>query len=68
MNGSHGSGAVNATSNYYHSEYKNTQNPGTLWYHDHAMHATRHNVAVGLAGLWLIRNQSIEYVLPFGQF
>lgn len=26
------------------NRYPNIQNPGNLWYHDHAMRATRYNV------------------------
>jgi FtsP/CotA-like multicopper oxidase with cupredoxin domain len=47
---------INAVNNTYHA----TQYPGTLWYHDHAMHATKHNVAQGLAGMFLIRDKNIE--------
>ena len=30
--------------------YPNTQEPTTLWYHDHALGVTRLNVLMGLAG------------------
>ena len=36
--------------------YPNAQQPGTLWYHDHAMSSTKFNVANGLFGFYLIRN------------
>lgn len=34
--------------------YNNTQEPTTLWYHDHALGLTRINVYSGLAGFYLI--------------
>ena len=34
-------------------EYPNSQDSGTLWYHDHAMGITRLNVYAGLAGMYL---------------
>ena len=37
--------------------YKNTQLPGTLWYHDHAMGVTRLNVAAGLHSFYIIRDK-----------
>lgn len=36
--------------------YPNTQEPTTLWYHDHALGITRLNVYNGLAGFYLLRN------------
>ncbi|MEJ2240631.1 MAG: multicopper oxidase domain-containing protein [Candidatus Bathyarchaeota archaeon] len=36
--------------------YNNTQNPTTLWYHDHALGITRLNVMSGLAGFYLLRD------------
>ena len=38
------------------NRYPNAQNPGTLWYHDHAMRLTNYNAISGLAGFYLIRN------------
>jgi FtsP/CotA-like multicopper oxidase with cupredoxin domain len=35
------------------NRYPNKQNPGTLWYHDHAMRLTNFNVKHGLAGLYI---------------
>ena len=35
--------------------YANDQQPGTLWYHDHAVGITRLNVYAGLAGVYLLR-------------
>lgn len=50
-------------------EYPNTQNGATLWYHDHALGVTRLNVYMGLAGFYLIRDES-EFALnlPRGPF
>ena len=50
-------------------EYPNTQNGATLWYHDHALGVTRLNVYMGLAGFYLIRDES-EFALnlPRAQF
>lgn len=41
--------------------YPNTQNPTTLWYHDHALGITRLNVYAGLAGFYLLRNPKKEH-------
>ncbi|KAG8366711.1 hypothetical protein BUALT_Bualt17G0107800 [Buddleja alternifolia] len=46
----------------YH--YHNTQHPGTLWYHDHAMGLTRVNILAGLSGAYVIRHPLVE--LPLG--
>ena len=37
--------------------YPNTQEPTTLWYHDHTLGITRLNVYAGLAGFYLIREK-----------
>lgn len=37
--------------------YPNTQEPATLWYHDHALGMTRLNVYAGLAGFYLLREE-----------
>lgn len=37
-------------------KYPNTQEAGTIWYHDHAMGTTHTNVWAGLAGFYLIRD------------
>lgn len=39
-------------------EYKNDQEAGTLWYHDHALGITRLNVYAGLAGFYLLRDKN----------
>jgi FtsP/CotA-like multicopper oxidase with cupredoxin domain len=36
--------------------YANTQQSATLWFHDHALGATRLNVYSGLAGIYLLRD------------
>ncbi len=48
-------------------EYPNDQQPGTLWYHDHALGSTRLNVYAGLAAFYLLRDP-IENSLPNGQY
>lgn len=45
------------------SRYPNKQNPGNLWYHDHAMRLTLYNVRYGLAGLYILRDPQVEKVL-----
>lgn len=37
-------------------QYPNRQEPTTLWFHDHALGATRLNVYAGLAAFYLLRN------------
>jgi spore coat protein A len=52
-----------------HYTYHNDQTSTMLWYHDHAMHATRFNVYAGLAGVWLIRdNEEDALNLPQGKY
>ncbi|OMO88072.1 Multicopper oxidase, type 1 [Corchorus olitorius] len=50
----------------YH--YNNNQQPGNLWYHDHAMGLTRVNVLAGLIGAYIIRHPDVEgpLKLPYG--
>ncbi|PON78728.1 Copper-resistance protein [Parasponia andersonii] len=40
--------------------YRNHQQPGNLWYHDHAMGLTRVNLLAGLIGSYVIRHPEIE--------
>lgn len=40
--------------------YNNTQEPGTLWFHDHALGATRTNVYSGMAAFYLLRDPANE--------
>jgi FtsP/CotA-like multicopper oxidase with cupredoxin domain len=46
-------------SNYKINRYPNRQNPGNLWYHDHAMHLTDYNVRFGLAGFYILRDEKV---------
>lgn len=39
--------------------YPNTQLPGSLYYHDHAMSSTGLNVYKGLSGMYTLRNWTI---------
>lgn len=39
-------------------QYQNTQEAGTLWYHDHALGITRTNVYMGLAGFYVLRDNN----------
>ena len=50
--------------------YNNTQEPATLWYHDHALGLTRINVYSGLAGYYLLRDpaDAIAPLLPSGAY
>lgn len=42
----------------YH--YTNNQQPGNMWYHDHALGLTRVNVVAGLFGTYILRHPPIE--------
>jgi FtsP/CotA-like multicopper oxidase with cupredoxin domain len=49
--------------------YPNIQPAGILWYHDHALGITRLNVMMGLAGLYLLRDDAeMALNLPSGEF
>ena len=50
--------------------YPNTQNPTTLWYHDHVLGTTRLGIYAGLSGFYLIRDpkNKIEPLLPSGDY
>jgi FtsP/CotA-like multicopper oxidase with cupredoxin domain len=51
----------------YH--YPNSQLPGTVWYHDHAIGITRLNVYMGMAGFYLITDEFEESLgLPSGNY
>ncbi len=41
-------------------EYPNSQEPGTLWFHDHALGITRLNVYAGLAGFYFLKDPAHE--------
>ncbi len=49
-------GAFNVNGNAYH--YDNDQEAATLWYHDHALGITRLNVYAGLAGYYLLTDDT----------
>lgn len=51
-------------------EYPNSQEPTTLWYHDHALGITRLNVFSGLAGFYLLKNPELPFldILPSGEY
>ncbi|KFK44386.1 hypothetical protein AALP_AA1G250800 [Arabis alpina] len=42
------------------SHYENKQQPGNMWYHDHAMGLTRVNLLAGLLGAYVLRHHEIE--------
>ncbi|KAL9229270.1 hypothetical protein vseg_004755 [Gypsophila vaccaria] len=46
------------TKRTYH--YHNSQQPGTMWYHDHAMGLTRINLLAGLIGAYVVRDPKVE--------
>jgi spore coat protein A, manganese oxidase len=49
--------------------YDNAQEPGTPWFHDHALGATRTNVYSGMAGFYFIRDPLSEpRRLPTGAY
>lgn len=49
--------------------YQNAQEPGTLWFHDHLLGATRLNVYAGLAAFYFIRQPNNEPAnLPSGPY
>ena len=43
--------------------FTNAQEAGHLWYHDHALGVTRLNVAMGLAGNYIIRDANEDYLV-----
>ncbi|MEN6485638.1 MAG: multicopper oxidase [Syntrophobacteraceae bacterium] len=49
--------------------YPNAQEPGTLWFHDHALGATRTNVYSGLEAFYFLRDPATEPKnLPSGAY
>ncbi|CAG7864906.1 unnamed protein product [Brassica rapa] len=40
--------------------YENMQQPGNMWYHDHAMGLTRVNLLAGLVGAYILRHNTVE--------
>lgn len=53
-----GSWGNGGTDQYYY--YPNSQEAATLWWHDHALGATRLNVYAGLAGFYFLRGPDEE--------
>jgi spore coat protein A len=50
-------------------EYDNLGRPATLWYHDHSWHGTGRSLYMGLAGLYLLKEDSdIDGQLPNGPY
>ena len=55
-------------------EYSNNQEPGILWYHDHALGITRLNVYSGMAGFYLMADEldtldeTNAFGFPSGEF
>jgi len=50
-------------------DYPNDQRAATLWYHDHAIGITRLNLYMGLAGLYILRDDIEESLnLPSGMY
>jgi spore coat protein A len=50
-------------------DYPNWQSAATLWYHDHALGITRLNIYMGLAGVYLVRDDEEEALgLPAGEY
>ena len=59
----------NQRKNFAMFNYKNDQEPASLWYHDHAVGNTRLNVYAGLAGLYTIRDDIEDALnLPSGDY
>ena len=49
--------------------YPNWQNGRTLWYHDHGVHHTAENVAMGLAGMYqIVDDLELSLPLPKGEY
>ena len=57
-------GPAFASSTYY---YGNTQEPTTLWFHDHTLGLTRTNVLSGLAAFYLIRGDGDDGIAGPGK-
>lgn len=58
------SGHIRAAMREHNYTYPNNRRAATLWYHDHAMGATGHNVYMGLAGFYIVADEE-ERALPF---
>jgi spore coat protein A len=71
--GIHGSAYSSVTSTESNSAvyaYPNSQQPTTLWYHDHALGITRINVLSGLAGFYLLEDTAdqVAELLPSDEY
>lgn len=54
---------------YYKDYYYPNNRAATLWYHDHAIHATAHNVYMGLAATYLVVDEYEDSLnLPKGDY
>jgi spore coat protein A len=61
--------AAGPSGNVFTAIYPNNQRAATLWYHDHALGATRLNVYAGLAGFYMLRDaEEAALNLPSGAF
>lgn len=50
-------------------QYDNTGRAATLWYHDHSSHGAGHNLYMGLAGLYLLKDaDEVDGQLPHGSY
>jgi spore coat protein A len=64
-----GKGVTGPTFKLRPSLYPNGQPAATLWYHDHCLGITRLNVYAGLAGCYIIRDETEDALnLPRGRF
>ena len=54
----------------YYKDYIYPNNrAATMWYHDHAIHETAHNVYMGLAGMYLVQDDlELDLPLPKGDY
>jgi FtsP/CotA-like multicopper oxidase with cupredoxin domain len=48
--------------------YENNEDARTIWYHDHAVHHTAENVAMGLAGQYHVTDPNDTLPLPRGRY
>ncbi|WP_013334370.1 multicopper oxidase family protein [Gloeothece verrucosa] len=54
---------------YYYKDYHYPNDrPATFWYHDHALDRTRRNVAMGMAGIYVVYDQFELDNLPSGNY
>ncbi|MEB3295835.1 MAG: multicopper oxidase domain-containing protein [Synechococcales bacterium] len=54
---------------YYKDYYYPNNRAASLWYHDHAVHHTARNTFMGLAGIYIVQNQTeLNLPLPKGKY